>query len=162
MSPANTDYLVKEIKISGSFKNWTDPARNPNGVSGGSEFEMTVVPDSENPNFHWTPQEAQIVAFDVRMKIHVLLMADAQKRGVKLPAEAHTAILKYREEVEKLRGQAGTERVAWTDSEVAPPGMRDMIESSDDEEGGAYLGGSTSESSMEWPPGGRGGDSPFR
>lgn len=126
MHPANSDYLVKEIKISGSFKNWTDPTRNPNGVSGGSEFEMTVVPEDES--LYWSPQEAQIVAFDVRMRIHTILMADAQKRGVILPAAAHTALLKYREMVGKLRAETGIERVAWQDSEVAPPNSGDLIE----------------------------------
>lgn len=136
MHPANSDYLVKEIKVSGSFKNWDDPKRNSHGASGGSEFEMTVVPNNENPGFCWSPQEAQIVAFDVRMRIHMILMADAQKRGVALPAEAHAALVKYKEEVGKLRAESGIERVAWKDSETAPPSMGDLVEG-----GNATLGG---------------------
>jgi hypothetical protein len=127
MPPSNTDYLVKEIKISGSFKNWTDPSRNPQGVSGGSEFEMTVVPQDET--LYWTPREAEIVSFDVRMRIHLILMADAQNRGVTLPAQAHLSVLKYRERCEKLRAESCMEgRVDWTDSETAPPAIGDLIE----------------------------------
>src|SRR3954447_14851958 len=98
MPNIDSDYLVKEIKISGSFKNWDDPKRNPQGASGGSEFEMTVVPSNGSL---WTPQEAEVVSFDVRMRIHTILMADAQQRGVKLPAEAQFALVKYREMVGK-------------------------------------------------------------
>jgi hypothetical protein len=126
MSQSDTDYLVKELKVSGSFKNWTDPRQNTHGDSGGSEFEMTVVP--RNDSSGWTPTEAQIVAFDVRMRIHLILMADAQKRGVTLPAEAHSALLRYKEEVTKLRVGAGTESVVWKDPEVAPPSLGDLIE----------------------------------
>jgi hypothetical protein len=118
------DYVVKQIQIAGSFKNWGDLSRFRSGVSGGSEFEITVIPKDSERNY-WTPQEAEVVAFDVRMRIHAILMADAQSRGVVLPVEAHTAILKYRERVEKLR--AGLDTVEWRDEDVSPPDSDDLI-----------------------------------
>lgn len=123
---SSTDFLVKELKVSGSFKNWADPSKSSDGRSGGSEFEMTVIP--HYPQEYWTPQEAQVVAFDVRMQIHVVLMADAQKRGVKIPAEAHSALIQYRQEVDRLKNSLG-ETVGWRDADEPPPSSPELITS---------------------------------
>jgi hypothetical protein len=94
-------------------------------MSGGSEISLTVVPPPDQVG--WQAGEAEVIGFELRMKIHVMLMADAQMRGIPLPAKASHALSSYREKVQRLRdglnGQA-----AYRDEEVpspAPPLIED-------------------------------------
>jgi hypothetical protein len=113
-----TDYMVKEVTVTGSFKNWDDPGRaNPQGISGGSEVAITAVPP--DPDLLWTPQEAEVVGFDLRGKIHIMLMADAQMRGVQLPASAHHAMVRYRDKITSLKN--GHPTVEYRDADLASP-----------------------------------------
>lgn len=112
----SADYLVSEIKVTGSFKNWTDTTReNPQGVSGGSEVSFTVIPNEH----YWNASEAEVIGFELRMKIHIMLMADAQMRGVQLPASAHSALVSYQEKVKILRNGHGEPQ--YRDAEVSSP-----------------------------------------
>jgi hypothetical protein len=113
------DYVVKQIRVLGSLKNWSDPGRGILGASGGSEFDMTVIPQDLN-QAGWSPYEAEAVAFDLRMRIHTILMADAQKRGIPLPLDAQTTLIQYRQEVERLRANLGN-HTDWIDADIPPP-----------------------------------------
>ena len=116
MSPI--DYYVSSITVTGSFKHWTDPTRDEPGVSGGSEISLTVVPHPEVVG--WLPNEAEVIGFELRMKIHVMLMADAQMRGVPLPANASHALSSYRQKVETLKRSMNGD-VAYREEEVPSP-----------------------------------------
>jgi hypothetical protein len=112
------DYYVSSITVTGSFKHWTDPTRDTQGVSGGSEISLTVVPNPEVVG--WLPSEAEVIGFELRMKIHVMLMADAQMRGIQLPANATHALSSYKQRVETLKQSLNGE-VAYHDEEVPSP-----------------------------------------
>ena len=116
MSPI--DYYVSSITVTGSFKHWTDPTRDEPGVSGGSEISLTVVPHPEVVG--WLPNEAEVIGFELRMKIHVMLMADAQMRGVPLPANASHALSSYKQKVQILKSGLNGE-VSYRDEEVPAP-----------------------------------------
>jgi hypothetical protein len=113
-----TDYYVSSITVMGSFKHWTDPTRDEPGVSGGSEISLTVVPHPEIVG--WLPNEAEVIGFEVRMKIHVMLMADAQMRGIPLPANASRALSSYKQKVQTLKAGLNGE-VEYRDEEVPSP-----------------------------------------
>jgi hypothetical protein len=119
------EYFVSSITVTGSFKHWTDPTRDEPGISGGSEITLTVVP---NPDVvGWFPNEAEVIGFELRMKIHVMLMADAQMRGIPLPANASHALSRYKQKVETLKGSLNGE-VEYREEEVpspAPPLIED-------------------------------------
>lgn len=116
---SDSDYLVKEITVDGSFKSWGDGQARFAGQSSGTGIVLTVIP-RDPAQRGWTAAEAQVVGLDVRLKIHVALMADAQLRGVALPAEAAHAVNRYREEIQRLRVQVG-ERADWQDADLASP-----------------------------------------
>jgi hypothetical protein len=113
-----TDYYVSSITVTGSFKQWTDPTRDEQGVSGGSEISLTVVPDHEK--IGWLPSEAEVIGIELRMKIHVMLMADAQLRGVTIPATASHALSNYKQRVQTLKDGLNGE-VTYRDEEVPSP-----------------------------------------
>jgi hypothetical protein len=112
------EYFVSAVTVTGSFKTWTDPERDKPGVSAGSEITLTVVPHPEVVG--WFPNEAEVIGFELRMKIHVMLMADAQMRGVSLPANASHALSSYKQKVETLKGSLNGE-VSYRDEEVPSP-----------------------------------------
>jgi len=112
------EYYVTAITVTGSFKHWTDPTCNEQGESGGSEISLTVVPNPEDVG--WLPNEAEVIGFELRMKIHVMLMADAQMRGVTLPANASHALSTYKQKVQTLKNGLNGE-VAYRDEEVPSP-----------------------------------------
>lgn len=112
------EYFVSSITVTGSFKHWTDPKRDEPGISGGSEIALTVVPPVEVGG--WLPKEAEVIGFEVRMKIHVMLMADAQMRGIPLPANASHALSSYKQKVETLKGSLNGD-VEYRDEEVPSP-----------------------------------------
>jgi hypothetical protein len=112
------DYYVSSITVMGSFKHWTDPMRDEPGVSGGSEISLTVVPNPEV--IGWFPNEAEVIGFELRMKIHVMLMADAQMRGVSLPANASHALSSYKQKVQILKDGLNGE-VVYREEEVPAP-----------------------------------------
>jgi len=116
--PGAIEYYVSSITVTGSFKHWTDPTRDEHGVSGGSEISLTVIPNPEVVG--WLPNEAEVIGFELRMKIHVMLMADAQMRGVSLPANASHALSNYRQKVETLKKSLNGE-VEYKDAEVPSP-----------------------------------------
>jgi len=118
MQPSPTEYYVSSITVTGSFKHWTDPTREEQGVSGGSEISLTVVPNPEV--IGWFPNEAEVIGFELRMKIHVMLMADAQMRGVPLPANASHALSSYKQRVELLKRSLNGQPV-YRDEEVPSP-----------------------------------------
>jgi hypothetical protein len=112
------EYYVSAVTVTGSFKHWTDPERDKPGISAGSEIALTVVP---NPDvIGWYPNEAEVIGFELRMKIHVILMADAQMRGVTLPANASHALVKYKQKVQVLKNGLNGE-VSYRDEEVPAP-----------------------------------------
>ena len=112
------EYFVSSIAVTGSFKNWTDPTRDEPGISAGSEITLTVVPNPEV--IGWFPNEAEVIGFELRMKIHVMLMADAQMRGIQLPANASHALSSYRQKVKTLKESLNGE-VEYRDEEVPSP-----------------------------------------
>ena len=112
------EYYVSAVTVMGSFKHWTDPTRDEPGISGGSEITLTAVPNPEV--IGWVPKVAEIIGFELRMKIHVMLMADAQMRGIQLPASASHALVKYRQKVEILKSGLNGE-VSYRDDEVSAP-----------------------------------------
>lgn len=112
------EYYVRSVAVTGSFKQWTDPTRDEPGVSGGSEITLTVVPHPDVVG--WFPNEAEVIGFELRMKIHVMLMADAQMRGIQLPANAGHALVSYKQKVETLKASLNGE-VDYRDEEVQSP-----------------------------------------
>lgn len=118
------EYYVSAVTVTGSFKQWTDPVRDEPGISGGSEITLTAVPNPEV--IGWFPKVAEVIGFDLRMKIHVMLMADAQMRGIQLPANASHALVKYKQKVEILKAGLNGE-VSYQDEEVPAP-VPSMVE----------------------------------
>jgi hypothetical protein len=112
------EYYVSSISVTGSFKHWTDPTRDAPGISDGSEVTLTVVPNPEV--IGWYPNEAEVIGFELRMKIHVMLMADAQMRGVTLPANASHALVKYKQKVQFLKDSMNG-KVSYRDEDVSSP-----------------------------------------
>jgi hypothetical protein len=120
------EYYVSAVTVTGSFKHWTDPTRDQPGLSGGSEITLTVVPDP-NVTIGWFPNEAEVIGFELRMKIHVMLMADAQMRGIPLPANASHALSSYKQKVQTLKSNLNGE-VSYREEDVpspAPPLVED-------------------------------------
>ena len=112
------EYYVSAVTVMGSFKHWTDPTRDEPGISGGSEITLTAVPSPEV--IGWFPNVAEVIGFDLRMKIHVMLMADAQMRGIQLPANASHALVMYKQKVKILKAGLNGE-VSYRDNEVPEP-----------------------------------------
>ena len=112
------EYYVSAVTVTGSFKQWTDPERDKPGISGGSEVTLTAVPNPEV--IGWFPKVAEVIGFELRMKIHVMLMADAQMREITLPASAKNALVKYKQKVEILKSGLNGE-VSYRDEEVPSP-----------------------------------------
>jgi hypothetical protein len=112
------EYYVSAVTVTGSFKHWTDPTRSEPGLSGGSEITLTVVPNPEV--IGWFPNEAEVIGFELRMKIHVMLMADAQMRGIPLPANASRALSSYKQKVQILKSNLNGE-VSYREEEVPSP-----------------------------------------
>jgi hypothetical protein len=114
---SKTNYLVKEVTVSGIQKAWG--TNHSAGNAGGTEVTFTVIPADQN-QLGWTPQEANVVALDCRLQCHVLLQADAQLRKIPLPPGAEQSLSEYREKIDTLKSQLG-DRVSWKEAILPEP-----------------------------------------
>lgn len=82
-------YLVDSITISTEYRCW-----NPNrGMTTSGQISMTVKPPE--PEQAWGPREASTVALQVRRRLQLFLIADADARQVELPDNGLEAIERY-------------------------------------------------------------------
>jgi hypothetical protein len=110
-----SDYLVPEIIINATSKAWSNAG--PNGRANGTEVAFTVIPRTEGKR-GWTPEEATIVAFEVRCEAQKFLLADAQTRGQTLPDQGIATLQEYQTRLKQLKSQAPELDSNWEEKTV--------------------------------------------
>jgi hypothetical protein len=104
MASTDIKFQIPEVSVEGTNKTWGGPTNQANG---------TVVSFTAIPVFGadpWTPEQAEVVAFDLRRRIQVLLLADAQIRGTPPPPGGAQVLESYTKILETLKKKvSGTE-----------------------------------------------------
>lgn len=82
-------YVVESLTVSSEYRCW-NPIR---GMTTSGQISMVVKPpEDEGP---WDPAEASKVALQVRRRLQLFLIADADARQVELPDNGVDAIERY-------------------------------------------------------------------
>ena len=99
MSGSPLDFRIPEISVEGTNKTWGGPTNQANGTV----ITFTAIPLEGKPP--WTPEQAEVIAFDLRRRIQILLMADAQVRNTPPPPGGREVLESYTRKVALLKSK---------------------------------------------------------